>query len=97
LNANTASQQAEINSLIAFTGSNTNTSLNSYTASNDTKWADLGSKSGSWITESETGSFVTSAITASSLITASITGQTLTFTKGDSSTFGLTIPTGSGG
>jgi hypothetical protein len=97
LNANTASQQAQIDSLIAFTGSNTNTSLNSYTASNDTKWADLGSKSGSWITESETGSFVTSAITASSLITASITGQTLTFTKGDSSTFGLTIPTGSGG
>jgi len=90
-------QQAQINSLIAFTGSNTNTSLNSYTASNDTKWSNLGAQTGSFITESETGSFATSAITASSLITASISGQTLTFTKGDASTFGVIIPTGSGG
>jgi hypothetical protein len=90
-------QQEQINSLIAFTGSNTNTSLNSYTASNDTKWSNLGAQTGSFITESETGSFATSAITASSLITASISGQTLTFTKGDSSTFGVIIPTGSGG
>jgi uncharacterized coiled-coil protein SlyX len=90
-------QQAQINSLIAFTGSNTNTSLNSYTSSNDTKWSNLGAQTGSFITESETGSFATSAITASSLITASISGQTLTFTKGDASTFGVIIPTGSGG
>jgi hypothetical protein len=31
--------------------------LNSYTASNDTKWSNLGSQSGSFVTESETGSF----------------------------------------
>ena len=39
---------------------------------------------------------VTSAITASSLITASFSGNTLTFTKGDASTFGIVIPDVSG-
>jgi hypothetical protein len=43
-----------------------------------------------------TGSYVTSAITASSLVTASFSGNTLTFTKGDSSTFGVIIPDVSG-
>jgi hypothetical protein len=38
-------------------GSWDNTSLNSYTASNDTKWNTLGTLSGSFVTESETGSF----------------------------------------
>ena len=33
------------------------TSLNAYTASNDTKWSNLAGQSGSWVTESETGSF----------------------------------------
>lgn len=42
-----------------------------------------------------TGS-VTSAITASSLITASYASQTITFTKGDGSTFGIFIPDASG-
>lgn len=42
-----------------------------------------------------TGS-VTSAITASSLITASFASQTMTFTKGDGSTFGVYIPDQSG-
>lgn len=37
-----------------------------------------------------------SAITASSLITASFASQTLTFTKGDGSTFGIVIPDVSG-
>ena len=40
--------------------------------------------------------FVSSSITASSLITASFSGNTLTFTKGDSSTFGVVIPDISG-
>ena len=40
---------------------------------------------------------VTSAITASSLITASVNLNTITFTKGDSSTFAITVDTGSGG
>jgi hypothetical protein len=41
--------------------------------------------------------FVSSSITASSLITASVNLNTITFTKGDSSTFSLTVNTGSGG
>jgi len=62
-------------------------SLNAYTQSNDTKWNTLGG---------QTGSYVTSAITGSSLVTASFSGNTLTFTKGDSSTFGVIIPDVSG-
>jgi cytoskeletal protein CcmA (bactofilin family) len=46
--------------------------------------------------EAATSSYVTSAITASSLVTASFSGNTLTFTKGDSSTFGVLIPDVSG-
>ena len=44
-----------------------------------------------------TGSYVTSAITASSLVTASVNLNTITFTKGDASTFNITVNTGSGG
>jgi len=43
----------------------------------------------------DTGSFVTSAITASSLITASVNLNTITFTKGDTSTFNIVVNTGS--
>lgn len=57
--------------------------------------------SGSWnqqinALETATSSFVTSAITASSLITASFAAGTLTFTKGDATTFGVVIPDVSG-
>ena len=59
--------------------------------------------SGSWnqqinALETATSSFVTSAITASSLITASFDNGTrnLTFTKGDASTFAVNIPDVSG-
>ena len=45
LNAFTASQQTQ------------NATLATYTGSNDAKWSTLGGQSGSWITESETGSF----------------------------------------
>jgi hypothetical protein len=41
--------------------------------------------------------FVSSSVTASSLVTASVNLNTITFTKGDSSTFALTVDTGSGG
>ena len=47
--------------------------------------------------EAATSSYVTSAITASSLITASVNLNTITFTKGDASTFNITVDTGSGG
>ena len=40
--------------------------------------------------------FVSSSVTASSLVTASFSGNTLTFTKGDSTTFGVVIPDVSG-
>jgi hypothetical protein len=60
--------------------------LNTYTQSNDAKWNTLGG---------QTGSYVTSAITASSLITASVNLNTITFTKGDATTFNITVNTGS--
>lgn len=41
--------------------------------------------------------FVSSSVTASSLVTASVNLNTITFTKGDASTFALTVNTGSGG
>jgi hypothetical protein len=82
----TASVDSSLTNLNTFTASNGNTSLNSYTASNDTKWNTLGG---------QTGSYVTSAITASSLVTASVNLNTITFTKGDASTFTITVNTGS--
>ena len=41
--------------------------------------------------------FVSSSVTGSSLVTGSVVGNVLTFTKGDSSQFSLTVATGSGG
>jgi hypothetical protein len=41
--------------------------------------------------------FVSSSVTASSIVTASVNLNTITFTKGDASTFALTVNTGSGG
>jgi hypothetical protein len=63
-------------------------SINSYTSSNDAKVNSL---------INATASYATSAITASSLVTASVNLNTITFTKGDSSTFNITVNTGSGG
>jgi len=93
-NAYTASTNARINSLEAFTASlDTNyasqAEFNAYTQSNDAKVNSL---------IAATASFVTSAITASSLVTASFDNGTrnLTFTKGDASTFAVNIPDVSG-
>ena len=63
------------------------TEFNSYTSSNNAKVNAL---------IAATASFATSAITASSLTTASFAGGTMTFTKGDGSTFGVVIPDVSG-
>lgn len=49
------------------------------------------------VLSNQTGSFVTSAITGSSLITASVSLNTITFTEGDGSTFNITVDTGSAG
>jgi len=56
------------------------------------------SDNGNYITDG-TGSIVTlpSANTSSLLITASVSSNTITFTKGDGSTFPITVDTGSGG
>jgi fibronectin-binding autotransporter adhesin len=61
-------------------------SFNSYTSSNDSKVNSLISQTGSYVTEAESGSF---------MITGSVAGDTLTFTKGDGSQFSLQVNTGS--
>ncbi len=54
-----------------------------FSASLDSRINTLSAETGSYITETESGSF---------LITASFASQTLTFTKGDNTTFSVTIP-----
>ena len=81
INQFTSSQETKDSTL-----ANVTASLNAYTSSNNTKWSNLGTQSGSWVTESESGSF---------LITASVNLNTLTFTKGDNTTFAVTVNTGS--
>ena len=78
------SQDTKNATLATYTGS-VNTKFNTlatYTGSNDTKWNTLASQSGSW---------VTSAITGSSLITASSVNNVITFTRGNTTTFDVTI------
>ena len=61
-------------------------SFNTYTSSNDTKVNDLIAATASFVTEAESGSFMT---------TGSVSGNVLTFTKGNGTTFNLTVNTGS--
>jgi uncharacterized coiled-coil protein SlyX len=91
LNTTTASLLIETQNLELFTASAT-TQLNNLASSqsiDNTKWNTLGSQSGSWVTETESGSF---------LITASFDNGTrnLTFTKGNNTTFAVNIPDVSG-
>jgi len=81
--------QIPLTSLNAYTASQDtkNSTLSTYTASVDTKFTTLGTQTGSFVTETESGSF---------LITASFSGNTLTFTKGNNTTFGVVIPDVSG-
>jgi len=104
LNDFTASQLSKDATLATYTGSvnNSLSNLNTFTQSantqltnlassqsiDNTKWNTLGTQSGSWVTESESGSF---------LITASVNLNTITFTKGNNTTFAITVNTGSGG
>lgn len=76
------------------------TNLNTTTASLNTSVNNLNSTTASINTSltnlnSATSSLFTSASLA--LVTASISGTTLTFAKGNGTTFNLTLPTGSGG
>jgi hypothetical protein len=69
------------------TGSLVSTSsFNAYTSSNDSKVNSLIAATGSFVTEAESGSF---------MITGSVAGDTLTFTKGNGSQFNLQVNTGS--
>ena len=65
----------------------TTASFNAYTQSNDARVGSLEAATASYVTETESGSF---------LITASFASQTLTFTKGDNTTFSFIIPDVSG-
>jgi len=80
LDVETGSLQSQINQKL-----NTS-SFNAYTSSNDSKVNSLISKTGSYVTETESGSF---------MITGSVAGDTLTFTKGNGSQFSLQVNTGS--
>jgi hypothetical protein len=82
-------------------------SLNAFTGSAESRLDALELETGSIATEqalqdarldaieAATGSLTDSGITGSSLVTASATGDTITFTKGDGSTFPITIFTSS--
>jgi hypothetical protein len=88
LNLATASFSSSINNLNSFTQSQTsiNTDVANSASLYNAKWNTLGG---------QTGSYVTSAITASSLVTASVNLNTITFTKGDATTFSINVNTGS--
>jgi hypothetical protein len=81
LDAATGSLQLQINSKLD------SSSFNSYTSSNDSKVNSLISQTGSYVTETESGSF---------LITGSVAGDTLTFTKGNGSQFSLQVVVATG-
>jgi len=85
-NAYTSSTDGRLNSLELFTASVAGT--NAFTQSADQRLDSIEAQSGSW---------VTSAITASSVVTASINNSTntITFTKGDGATFDIIVQTGS--
>ena len=87
-NTYTSSNDSKVNSLINATSS--------YAISSSVAAVDAGQQLQINSLIAATSSYATSAITASSLITASFSGNTLTFTKGDASTFGVVIPDVSG-
>ena len=89
LNASSASQQISINALNTNSGS-VNSSITQLNASSASQQISINALNAA------TSSYVTSAITASSLITASFSVNTLTFTKGNGDTFGVVIPDVSG-
>lgn len=87
-NTYTSSNDSKVNSLINATSS--------YAISSSVAAVDAGQQLQINSLIAATSSYATSAITASSLITASFSGNTLTFTKGDATTFGVVIPDVSG-
>lgn len=104
LNSYTSSTDTSISNLNSYTSSTSTsiTNLNNYTASTDSSITNLNSFTSSTSTSitnlnsytSSTNSSITNltTFTGSAITTASIAGQTLTFTKGDDSTFNVVIP-----
>ena len=76
------------NKSIEGAGITSTSSFNSYTSSTNTRLNNIEAATSSYVTETESGSF---------LITASVNLNTITFTKGDGTTFPITVNTGSGG
>jgi len=68
-------------------GGGDTTDLNNFTGSANTRLNSLSNATGSYVTEAESGSFLT---------TASVSSDTITFTKGDGTTFPIQVA-GSGG
>jgi len=90
-NAYTASINSFTSSINTFTASyNTGSFTGSFTGNiiGTSSWA---------VSASQTISAQTSSFTPNALVTASVTTNTITFTKGDGSTFPITVDTGSGG
>ena len=72
------------------------TNIQALTASLQQGYIWVGNASGKTTTIATSSlGFVSSAITASSLVTGSVNGNVLTFTKGNGTTFNLTVATGS--
>ena len=89
LPAGTVSSSTQIENLGFVTSSVANTdSLNTFTGSIDGEVTALMAATSSYLTSTSTGSL---------LQTASVSSNVITFTKGDQSTFALTVDTGSGG
>ena len=89
LDVETGSLQNQINGLAttgSLSGYTTLTTFNNYTSSNDIRVNDLISKTGSYVTETESGSFVTNVV--GNLV---IDENQFTVTKGDGTTSTVTI------
>ena len=89
LNSFTSSANVKLNNIESTTASLLieTSNLETFTASALVSINELNAATASYVTETESGSF---------LITASFASQTLTFTKGDNTTFSVTIPDVSG-
>ena len=98
-------QSSSIAQLLGFSSSldttfatDTQLSASASTLQNDINTRVLTSSFNSYTASAATGvSASINSATGSSLITASISGDTITFTKGNGSTFPIVVPTGSGG
>ena len=92
--AGTISGSTQIEELGFITSSNINTA--SFVQNSATSSFVTNSQTSSFVTSDQTSSFG-AASTGSLVQTASVSSNTITFTKGDNTTFNITVATGSGG